>query len=84
MPALVCHEGNEAGPPEVTPRPMATRDAPGRAKGHARRDVALRSSLAGQPSADTTWSMHCVSFVTSSGSTAGNIATRTWLRPSLR
>ena len=32
----------------------------------------------------TTWSMQAVSADTSSGSTAGNMPTRSWLRPSLR
>ena len=32
----------------------------------------------------TTWSMQAVSALTSSGSTAGNMPTRSWLRPSLR
>ncbi len=36
------------------------------------------------PSAPTTWSMQAVSASTSAGSTAGNIAIRSWLRPSLR
>ncbi len=35
-------------------------------------------------SRSTTQSMQPVSASTSSGSTAGNIATRSWLRPSLR
>ena len=38
----------------------------------------------GHASAVTTWSMLAVSRRTSSGSTEGNIATRNWLRPSLR
>lgn len=37
-----------------------------------------------QDSAATTWSMQAHSAATSSGSTAGNMPTRTWLRPSLR
>src|SRR6185312_598639 len=40
--------------------------------------------LARHQSRSTTQSMHSVSALTSSGSTAGNIATRNWLRPSLR
>ena len=46
-----------------------------------------RSRRARRPrvgSAATTWSMHAVSASTSAGSTAGNIAMRSWLRPSLR
>lgn len=35
-------------------------------------------------SRSTTWSMQAVSASTSAGSTAGYIATRSWLRPSLR
>ena len=35
-------------------------------------------------SALTTWSMHAVRQAMSSGSTAGNMPTRNWLRPSLR
>src|SRR5665811_1607299 len=38
----------------------------------------------GHRSRSTTWSMHAVSACTSAGSTAGNMPTRTWLRPSLR
>ena len=38
----------------------------------------------GQPSRSTTQSMQAVRAATSSGSTAGNIPTRSWLRPSLR
>ena len=38
----------------------------------------------GQPSRSTTQSTHAVRAATSSGSTAGNIPTRSWLRPSLR
>ena len=37
-----------------------------------------------QSDRSTTWSMHCVSARTSSGSIAGNVAMRSWLRPSLR
>ena len=35
-------------------------------------------------SRSTTWSMQAVSASTSSGSTAGNMPTRSWLRPSFR
>ncbi len=38
----------------------------------------------GHDRADTTWSMQAVRAATSSGSTAGYMPTRTWLRPSLR
>ncbi len=43
-----------------------------------------RSVRGRQPRRSTTWSTHAVSARTSAGSTAGNIATRSWLRPSLR
>ena len=36
------------------------------------------------PSAPTTWVMHAHSAATSSGSMAGNMAMRSWFRPSLR
>src|SRR5258708_4618182 len=45
--------------------------------------VTLQTRPAGQ-SRSTTQSTHWVSALTSSGSTAGNIPTRSWLRPSLR
>ena len=57
----------------------------------ARRGVAAGSPGPSGPaparrhaSAATTWSIERVSAATSAGSTDGNIATRSWLRPSLR
>ena len=44
----------------------------------------LRRGRAHHASLSTTQSMHAVSACTSAGSTAGNIPTRSWLRPSLR
>ncbi len=47
-------------------------------------NVAARGRLQAQVSAVTAWSMHAVNALTSSGSMAGNMPTRSWLRPSLR
>ena len=43
-----------------------------------------RRGLPGGQRRSTTWSTQAVSASTSAGSIAGNIATRSWLRPSLR
>ena len=57
------------------------------AAGAGPRWSAARWRRAGLPDAQrrsTTWSTQAVSASTSAGSMAGNIATRSWLRPSLR
>ena len=57
--------------PGVSPRPVWS-------------DARASHSDGTQVSLSTTWSMQWVSAATSSGSTAVNIAMRSWLRPSLR
>jgi hypothetical protein len=49
-----------------------------------REPVDVHQDCGNQPIAATTYSMLEMSFEMSSGSTAGNIPTRSWLRPSLR
>ncbi len=72
------------------PRGPHRRRRPSRGGGRVRRPGAAVGRRAG-PGADaqdvrrsTTWSMQAVRARTSSGSIAGNIAIRSWLRPSLR
>ena len=64
-----------------TPRPAAACRRRGRGRRRRRRGAGAAPA---QPSRSTTQSTQAVSASTSAGSTAGNIATRSWLRPSLR
>ena len=76
----------------VDVRPTAKhseRSHPPRRQGLGRHRARRWRSIAGLVVArrqirSTTWSTQAVSASTSDGSTAGNIATRSWLRPSLR